>query len=168
MPIPSPEPTARNLQALAERWAANTASERAGFQFWMLEFLEALGAERPLPPTPAHQFELPVRMVDREGRESVNFIDYWKAGHVAVEVKALGGAADDHGLRKAFGQVRNYVAHVPGTPPPYLMVVDRAGTGGAVVRGMGRSVRGASKLSMQRKVVQPARLRMRDGRTLPS
>jgi hypothetical protein len=131
MTIPSPDLTARNLQALAERWAANTATERAAFQSWMLEFLEALGADRPLPPTPEHQFELPVRVVDREGRESVNFIDYWKAGHVAVEAKALGGStdsADDRGLRKAFGQVRNYVAHVPGTPPPYLMVVDVART----------------------------------------
>jgi len=128
MPIPSPDLTARNLQALAERWAPNTANERASFQSWMLDLLEALGAERPLPPIPDHQFELPVRVVDREGRESVNFIDYWKAGHVAVEAKALGGAAGDLGLRKAFGQVRNYVAHVPGTPPPYLMVVDVART----------------------------------------
>jgi hypothetical protein len=75
MPLSSPPDTARNLQALAERWAPNTARERAGFQSWMLEFLEALGAERPLPPTPEHQFELPVRVVDREGREAVNFID---------------------------------------------------------------------------------------------
>ena len=27
-------------------------------------------------------------------------------------------------MRKAFGQVRTYVAHVSGTPPPYLMVLD--------------------------------------------
>lgn len=120
--------TARKLQALAERWAPNSANERAAFQSWMLDFLEALGAERPLPPTPDHQFELPVRVVDREGRESLNFVDYWKDGHVAVEAKAFGGAADDLGLRRAFGQVRNYVAHVPGTPPPYLMVVDVART----------------------------------------
>ena len=72
MPLPSADLTARNLQALAERWAANTANERASFQSWMLDLLEALGAERPLPPTPGHQFELPVRVVDREGRESVN------------------------------------------------------------------------------------------------
>jgi hypothetical protein len=128
MTIPSPDLTARNLQALAERWAPNTASERAGFQSWMLDLLEALGADRPLPPTPEHQFELAVRVVDREGRESVNYVDYWKAGHVAVEAKDFGGAANDLGLRKAFGQVRNYVAHVPGTPPPYLMVVDVART----------------------------------------
>jgi hypothetical protein len=94
MPLSSPPDTARNLQALAERWAANTANERASFQYWMLDLLEALGAERPLPPTPEHQFELPVRVVDREGRESVNFIDYWKAGHVAVE-----GAAPTSSVR---------------------------------------------------------------------
>ena len=137
MTIPSPDLTARNLQALAERWAPNTANERASFQSWMLDLLEALGAERPLPPTPEHQFELPVRVVDREGRESVNFIDYWKAGHVAVEAKVIGGSADDLGLRKAFGQVRNYVAHVPGTPPPYLMVVDVARSASSLPRSGG-------------------------------
>ena len=50
----------------------------------------------------------------------------------ARKVQALGGAADDLGLRKAFGQVRNYVAHVPGTLPPFVMVVDVART--AIVR----------------------------------
>jgi hypothetical protein len=71
MPLPSATDTARNLQALAERWVPNTANERASFQSWMLDLLEALGAGRPLPPTATHQFELPVRVVDREGRESV-------------------------------------------------------------------------------------------------
>jgi hypothetical protein len=107
MPLPTPADTARNLQALAERWAASTASERAGFQSWMLEWLEALGAEQPLPPTPEHQFELPVRVVDREGRESVNFIDYWKAGHVAGEAKAIGAVSwisvEAHSIRMLDG-----------------------------------------------------------------
>ena len=128
MPLPSVEDTSHRLRALAERWAPSTANERSSFQSWMLDFLDALGAERPVPPTDEHRFELPVRVVDREGREATNFIDYWKAGHVAVEAKALGGMADDLLLRKAFGQVRNYVAHVPGTPPPYLVVVDVART----------------------------------------
>jgi hypothetical protein len=116
--------TSRRLRDLAERWAPSTANERASFQSWMLDLLDALGVDRPVPPTDDHRFEFPVRVVDREGREATNFIDYWKAGHVAAEAKAGGGGADDLLLRKAFGQVRNYVAHVPGTPPPYLMVVD--------------------------------------------
>jgi hypothetical protein len=71
MSIPSLPDTARKLQALAERWAPNSANERASFQSWMLDLLESLGVERPLPPTAERQFELPVRVVDREGRESV-------------------------------------------------------------------------------------------------
>lgn len=42
-----------------------------------------------------------------------------------MEAKASGDETrNDALLRKAFGQVRNYVAHVSGDPPPYLMVLD--------------------------------------------
>jgi hypothetical protein len=75
MPLPSVEDTSHRLRALAERWAPSTANERSSFQSWMLDLLDALGAERPVPPTDDHRFELPVRVVDREGREATNFID---------------------------------------------------------------------------------------------
>lgn len=91
----------------------------------MLRFCEALGVHTPEPPTDSYRFELPVAVVDREGTESINFIDLWKAEHFALEAKALGESnRADLQLRKAFGQVRNYVAHVSGDAPPYLMVVD--------------------------------------------
>lgn len=121
--VPADSPA--RLRQLAEDWRDTTAQERSAFQTWLIRFCEALGAEPPDPPTDDYQFELPVHVVDREGRESTNFIDCWKAGHFAMEAKASGSdARNDTLLRRAFGQVRNYVAHVPGDAPPYLMVVD--------------------------------------------
>ncbi len=116
---------AARLRALAESWAATRASERASFQPWLIQLCEALGVAAPVPPTEQYQFEYPVRVIDRGGRESTNFIDCWKAGHFALEAKATDvGDANEQPLRKAFGQVRNYVAHTKGAAPPFLMVVD--------------------------------------------
>ena len=57
MPAPSLPDTSSRLRALAERWAPSTANERSSFQSWMLDLLDALGAERPVPPTDGHRFE---------------------------------------------------------------------------------------------------------------
>ncbi|MHB1329615.1 MAG: DNA methyltransferase, partial [Gemmatimonadales bacterium] len=113
------------LRTLAESWAPSTATERAAFQGWLIRFCEALGVPAPVPPTNDYTFELPVHVIDKDGRETTNFIDCWKAGHFALEAKATDVAdGNDQPLRKAFGQVRNYVAHTKGAAPPYLMVVD--------------------------------------------
>ena len=85
--------SAARLKQLAESWSSNTVNERAGFQTWLIRFSEALGVETPDPPTDDYRFELPVRVMDREGRESTNFIDCWKAGHFALEAKASGGGS---------------------------------------------------------------------------
>jgi len=72
-----------------------------------------------------YQFELPVHVTERDGQTTTNFIDCWKAGHFALEGKATGDdLPHENRLRKAFGQVRTYVAHVFGDAPPYLMVLD--------------------------------------------
>lgn len=96
---------APRLKALAEAWDGNTANERAVFQTWMIRFCEAIGVDPPpSPPTDQHRFELPVAMMDRDGRESTNYIDYWKAGHAAVEAKASEpGRSNEQLLIKAFG-----------------------------------------------------------------
>ena len=125
MELPTPAEAAVRLRALAETWAGVEANERAAFQTWFLQFCQALGVPSPTPPTEAYRFELPVRVVDREGELATNFIDAWHAGHFAMEAKMSDGSKiNDALLRRAFGQVRNYVSHVSGTPPPYLMVVD--------------------------------------------
>ncbi len=121
----TPAAAAPRLQALAEAWTGAVVTERSAFQTWMLAFCDALGVPGPNPPSADHQFELPVSVVERDGRETTNFIDYWKAGHCALEAKATDvPETNDQPLRKAFGQVRNYVSHVKGPLPPFLMVVD--------------------------------------------
>lgn len=123
--VTTPSAAAPRLRALAERWSGVDANERAAFQTWFLQFCEALGVPAPSTPTDEYRFELPVRVVDREGELATNFIDAWHAGHFAMEAKMSDPARNNDALlRKAFGQVRNYVSHVSGTPPPYLMVVD--------------------------------------------
>lgn len=122
---PAPETVAPRLEAHAEAWSGVTVSERSAFQTWFLAFCDALGVPGPNPPSPDYQFELPVHVIEKDGRETTNFIDCWRAHHFALEAKALDTPEEnDKPLRKAFGQVRNYVSHVLGTPPPFLVVVD--------------------------------------------
>ena len=51
MALPSVKDTSNRLRVLAELWAPSTADKPATFQSWMLDLLDALGAERPVPPT---------------------------------------------------------------------------------------------------------------------
>jgi hypothetical protein len=113
------------VKALAAAWEGNTANEKAVFEMWWIAFSEALGVPGPAtPPTGDDRFELSIPTIERDGRESTNYIDYWKAGHAAVEAKASEpGRSNEQLLIKAFGQVRNYAAYI-GAQPPYLIVVD--------------------------------------------
>jgi hypothetical protein len=121
-----PSTIAPRLQAVMTRWAENRLSERASLQPFILELCAALGVAAPGPDdAERYQFEFPVQVTDRDGKATTNFIDCWKAGHFALEGKATGDdIPDENRLRKAFGQVRNYVAHVFGDAPPFLMVLD--------------------------------------------
>ncbi len=106
------------LNALAERWATAKAAERANAQCYLIELCHALGVEPPRPAGTGYEFEYPVKVVSRKGEEATNFVDLYKAGHFALEAKDQeDGRATDLLLRKAFGQVRNYAAHVPARAP---------------------------------------------------
>lgn len=118
----SPPPS---LRQLSERWATAKAAERANAQSYLIELCHALGVEPPRPAGSGYEFEHPVKVISRKGEESTNFIDLYKAGFFALEAKDQeDGRADELLLRKAFGQVRNYAAHVPDERPPYLLVLD--------------------------------------------
>ena len=107
------------------RWEGGAATEQAALQGFILDLCQALGVTAPTPPTDDYRFEYPVHVIDRDGNLANNRIDCYRAGHFALEGKATGHAsADDNRMRRAFGQVRTYVAHVSGNPPPYLMVLD--------------------------------------------
>ena len=118
-------PSSVALRELTERWATAEPAERANFQSYLKELCEALGVEPPRPAGTGYQFEFPIKVVARDGTESTNFIDCYKAEHFALEAKDEDpGRSSDLLLRKAFGQVRTYAGYVPHERPPYLLVLD--------------------------------------------
>jgi hypothetical protein len=113
------------LKALAEHWDGAPASERANFHSYLIQLCEALGVEAPRPAGTGYEFEYPVRVVNRDGSETVNFVDLYKQNHFVLEAKHQEAKKHDSQLlHGAYGQARAYAASVPGTPPPYLMVLD--------------------------------------------
>ena len=115
------------LRALVERWATAKAAERANAQSYLIELCEALGVERPRPAgSGGYEFEYHVRVVNRDGTETSNFVDLVKLGFFLLEAKDdESGRSPEVLLRKAFGQARSYAANLPGAQqPPYLMVLD--------------------------------------------
>jgi hypothetical protein len=117
------------LRALRERWAGVPAAERANAQTYLRDLCEALGVPAPLPAGSGYEFELPVKLITRDGTETTGFVDCYKAGHFILEAKDVQGGASDVALRRAYGQARQYAAHDPsGTAPPYLLVLDVAKT----------------------------------------
>ncbi|MGH7593659.1 MAG: DNA methyltransferase, partial [Gemmatimonadales bacterium] len=126
MPQPTiPAEISAALAEFARRWSDADVGERQAFQPWLMRFCEALQVPSPrTPPTDDDGFERHVTVTDRStGDDRANYIDYWKAGHVAIEAKASGPEPTDRGLRKAFGQLKQYVAEI-GSAPPYIIVVD--------------------------------------------
>lgn len=135
LPIPclpvvsGPSPASAALAALAARWSSAKPHERGSAQPYLSELCTALGVTPPGVPGSGYEFEFTIDAITVEGKESKNFIDLWKTGHFALEAKDHEPQrSNDLLLRRAFGQVRNYVAHTPGDPPPYIMVLDVART----------------------------------------
>lgn len=96
MSIPS------NLRHLTQRWAAASAAERANAQSYLIELCQALQVEPPRPAGTGYEFEHPVRVVTRDGTETTNFIDLYKADHFVLEAKdSETGRSTDLLLRKA-------------------------------------------------------------------
>jgi hypothetical protein len=115
------------LQALAERWADADAGEHANFQLYLTELCDALNVTHPQPRGTGYEFEFPVKVVEADGTETTKSADLFRQGHFLLEAKdILAGKSDESLLRKAYGQARGYVTHLPGDPPPYLLVLDVA------------------------------------------
>lgn len=116
---------AARLDDLAERWADADAAERSNAQLYVAELTDALGVERPRPRGAGYEFEHPIRVVTRDGSETVKFADLFKDGCFLLEAKdEEDNASADILLRRAFGQAVEYAAFVPGGAPPYLLVLD--------------------------------------------
>ena len=117
------------LRKLVERWTGAKARERANYQLYLGELCAALDVEGPRPAGSGYEYEFPIKVVDREGKEGSNFVDLFKRDHFVLEAKDKeAGRTDELMLRKAYGQARSYVTHLPGTTPPYLLILDVAKT----------------------------------------
>lgn len=113
------------LRTLVDRWLTARPAERANAQSYIIELCHAIGVEPPRPAGSGYEFEFPVRVIGRDGTESVNFIDLYHAHHFALEAKDQDPERpNDMLLRKAFGQLRSYLGHLPDERPPYLLVID--------------------------------------------
>lgn len=122
-------PNVAALKALADKWAYAEASERANFPPYLIDLCNALGVETPGPAGSGYQLELTIKVITKDGVEVANFIDCWRRDFFAIEAKDQEtGRSAELLLRRAFGQVRNYVTYAPGGMPPYLMVMDVART----------------------------------------
>ena len=114
-----------NLRALADRWSPAAPAERSNAQLYLTELTEALGVERPRPSGAGYEFEHPVRVVTRDGTETVKWADLYKEGCFILEAKDEdSNSSSDLLLRRAFGQAVEYASFVRGAPPPYLLVLD--------------------------------------------
>lgn len=117
-------PQSPALRALAEKWDAVPAAERANFQSYATEFCAALGVELPRPRGSGYEFEYPVTTTDRKtGKDVTNFIDLYRQGHFILEAKHTDAGAD-RVLGAAYGQAKGYAGDVAHGPPPYLMVMN--------------------------------------------
>ncbi len=88
-PHPSHEDITAALRALAARWADAKARERGNFQLYMGELCSALGVEGPRPAGSGYEYELPVKIIDRNGKESSNFIDLFKRDHFILSARGM-------------------------------------------------------------------------------
>lgn len=113
------------LRKLAARWADAKAHERANYALYLVELCAALGVEGPRPAGSGYELDFAVKVIDRDGKESTHFVDLYKGDHFVLEAKdGEAGRPDDVLLRKAYGQARSYITHLPGDTPPYILVLD--------------------------------------------
>ena len=79
-------PQSPALRALAEKWDAVPAAERANFQSYASELCAALGVDHPRPRGSGYEFEYPVTTTDRHtGKDTTNFIDLYRQGYFILE-----------------------------------------------------------------------------------
>jgi restriction-modification enzyme MmeI-like protein len=135
-PIPSTSPAETiaptildALRKLVERWAGAKSRERATWQLYLGELCTALGVEGPRPAGSGYEYEFPIKVINRDGVDGTNFVDLFKRDHFVLEARdKTAGRTDELMLRKTYGQARSYVTHLPGTTPPYLLILDVART----------------------------------------
>jgi hypothetical protein len=127
-----PEPSAETIDAFITKWSSSGGHERGSGQYFLLDFCDLLGLEKPAAPVPenelnAYTFE---RRVDRrkpDGTSTPNWIDLYKSGHIVLETKQGVNARRDKS----------------DPDQPLLPALDKGGTGGSPVSS-GHGQRGSA------------------------
>jgi hypothetical protein len=117
--------------ALAGRWRHASSSERANAELYALELCDAPGVEKPRPAGTGYEFEYAVRIVHRDGTETVGRIDLFKEGCFLLEAKDEGTASRNSDLNSnsnSNSNLRSSRAHSSG--PPFRQALVEAGGGG--------------------------------------
>jgi hypothetical protein len=119
-------PQSPALRALAEKWDAVPAAERANYQLYLTDLAHALDVAAPQPRGSGYEFDFPVQTTNRTtGKTTTNFIDLYRRGHFILEAKDVeGDRSAERVLGAAYGQAKGYAADVSDAPPPYLMVLN--------------------------------------------
>ena len=119
-------PQSPALRALAEKWDAVPAAERANYQLYLTDLAHALDVAAPQPRGSGYEFDFPVQTTNRTtGKTTTNFIDLYRRGHFILEAKDVeGDRSAERVLGAAYGQAKGYAADVPDAPPPYLLVLN--------------------------------------------
>lgn len=87
-----PEPTPDAIDAFIAKWSDSGGHERGAGQYFLLDFCDLLGLDKPTPPTPenslnAYTFERRVERRKPDGSSSPNWIDLYKSAHFVLESK---------------------------------------------------------------------------------
>ncbi len=99
-----------NAVAFSKRWK-DAANEEAQGQTFLVDFFKVFGLS---DPEKAGDFEYKVPLEDGH----TGYIDYLWKKRIAVEMKSLG-----KDLNKAYGQLKDYVLHLPADAMPDLLMV---------------------------------------------
>ncbi len=143
-----------SVDAFIARWSnLPGGAERANFQGFVYELVEALGLDRPDPAQGgvlgAYQFDGPIANASFRSTNAKGFADLYKRGSFVMEAKqsylppkdqrqpeifdgadviplAPSGAAYDKLMIRAQGQAKNYAVNLPADHPsaPFLIVCD--------------------------------------------
>ncbi|MBN8459079.1 MAG: class I SAM-dependent DNA methyltransferase [Verrucomicrobia bacterium] len=86
------EPTPEAIDAFIAKWSHSGGHERGSGQYFLLDFCDLLGLEKPAAPLPenalnAYTFERRVERRKPDGTSSPNWIDLYKSAHFVLETK---------------------------------------------------------------------------------
>ena len=115
------------LRKLVDRWTGVKARERANYQLYLGELCSALGVEGPRPAGSGYEYEYPIKVVDRDGKDGSNFVDLFKRDHFILEAKGFRQATEASRPVVVRSSYSSYVANLStmASPTPAGATVSR-------------------------------------------